>query len=334
MSTLVLSQREVGSLLSIADCIDVMSDALSALANGEAVVPLRSVTMLPGQNAFAMMPAHLGSRQVVGAKVITFFNGNSATPYDCHQGAVLLFETQHGRLIAIMDATTITTVRTAAVTAVATRLLSRPNSGVLAILGAGVQARAHLEAMSLVRPIREVRVWSRSTERARSLVAYAGKEFGIEGRVSGTAAEAVRGADVVCTTTSATEPVLQGAWLSPGTHVNAIGASVPSGREIDTETVRRSRLYVDRRESALREPGDMLVPLGEGAITPDHIVGEIGEVLTGKAPGRRDAQEITLFKSLGLAVEDVAAAQFVHARALELGVGAQLELGGDRHGVD
>lgn len=331
MTTLLITQVEVRRLLPLAECIDAMAAALAQLANGEALSPLRSVTILPdGQSAFAMMPAWCGPQRVVGAKVITAFNGNNGTPYDSHQGAVLLFETSHGRLLAIVDATAITTIRTAAVSAVATRLLAREDARVLAILGAGVQARAHLEAIAAVRPLGEVRIWSRTSERARELAREAAERCGGHAYAVATAEEAVRGADIVCTTTSAVAPVLEGDWLQPGTHVNAIGACVPFARELDTAAVVRARLYVDRRDAALREPGDLVEPLRAGAITPAHIVGEIGDVLTGRAPGRRAPDEITLFKSLGLAVEDVAAARLVYDRAVRDQVGTAVELGGLR----
>lgn len=331
MATRILSQADVTSLLDMGECIELMASTLAALARGEAVAPLRSVTMLPGgRSAFAMMPAYLGGDRSLGAKVITFVNDNHGTEHDSHQGAVLVFEPRHGSLVAIVDATAITTIRTAAVSAVATRLLAREDASVLAILGAGVQARAHVDAIAKVRPIRELRVWSRSTAHARSLASHAAERYGLEAKACSTAAAAVEGASIVCTATSATEPVLEGTWLSPGTHVNAVGACVPSAREIDTATVVRSRLYVDRRDSALHEPGDILVPLKEGAMTPDHIVGEMGELLIGKAPGRTHDDEITLFKSLGLAVEDLASAEHVYRCACDRQVGTELDLGGRR----
>jgi ornithine cyclodeaminase len=278
------------------------------------------------------MPGYIavGGQNVIGAKVITVYPGNHGTAFDSHQGAVLLFDAENGSLAALLDATAITTTRTAAVSAVATRLLARETASTLAILGAGVQGHAHVHAMCAVRPIRAVRVWSRTRAHAEGLAAMARDELGLEAFVGSTGAEAVDGADIVCATTSAREPVLLGEWLSPGTHVNAVGASQRSAREIDSATVIRSRLYVDRRESALKEPGDLLVPLEDGDIGPEHIVGEIGEVLIGRAPGRRDASEITLFKSLGLAIEDLAAAAHVLAAAERTGAGVRVELGGAR----
>jgi ornithine cyclodeaminase len=246
---------------------------------------------------------------------------------------VLLFDPDNGSLAAILDATPITTIRTAAVSAVATRLLARDSAETLAIIGSGVQAHAHVEAIHAVRPIKTVRVWSRNAEHARRLAAAAQDRFGLDAFVTPTAGEAVHDADIVCTTTSAREPVLLGEWLSPGTHVNAIGASQRSARELDSAAVVRSRLYVDRRESALKEPGDILVPLEDGDIGPDHIVAEIGELLIGKGGdvGRRTDDEITLFKSLGLAIEDLAAASHVYGAALRTGNGVRVELGGARH---
>jgi ornithine cyclodeaminase len=330
--TLVVNHSDVLALLPMSDCIDAMTDALRTLALGGALLPLRQVVRLPnGRDAFALMPAALDEPSALGAKVITVFPGNDATAYDSHQGAVLLFDTAYGRLIAILDASTITALRTAAVTAVATRLLARPDARTLALLGAGVQAETHLESISLVRPIDEVRVWSRSGERAHRFA----EKFTAAGTrivVCPTAREAVEGAHVVCTVTSSREPVLLGDWLAPGAHVNAVGASLATSRELDSAAVVKARLYVDRRESALNEGGDFLVPKREGLIGDDHIVGEIGELLTDppRIEGRRTNQEITLFKSLGLAIEDLAAARRIYDRAVAAGAGSWLELGGLR----
>jgi ornithine cyclodeaminase len=281
-------------------------------------------------NIFALMPAYLGEPRSVGVKVLTVFPVNHGTPFDAHQGAVLLFEADHGRLLAILDATMVTAIRTAAVSAVATRLLAREDADELAIIGAGTQGRMHLEAMTVVRPVRRVRVWSRTTEHARSLAQYAREKFDLQAEVCSTPARAVERASIVCTTTASPTPVLEGDWLRMGAHVNAVGACIPTTRELDTAAVRRARLYVDRRESALAEPGDILVPLAEGAIGRDHIVAEIGELLLdrGAQLGRRNDDDITLFKSLGLAVEDLAAAHHVYHKASASGVGSWIALGG------
>jgi alanine dehydrogenase len=331
---LILSQADVERLLPLEQCIDVMAATLAALARGEAVLPLRTVIVVPNTtDAFAVMPAYLGSPRTVGAKVITVYPGNHGTQFDSHQGAVLLFDPDNGSLVAVIEASAVTTIRTAAVTAVATRALSRENASTLAMIGSGVQAYAHLESMCAVRPITSVRIWSRNADHARSFARVASERFGLETTVADTCAAAVRDADVVCLATSAREPVLNGEWLTPGTHINAIGASQATAREVDSDAVVRSRLYVDRRESALNEPGDILVPLREGRITPEHIVGEIGEVLIGRVEGRRSDDEITLFKSLGLAIEDLAAASFVYAEAVRTGAGTSVELGGTRHAL-
>jgi len=327
---IVLSQRDVVELLSMRDCIDVMGSTLAALARGESLLPLRTVVRLPNdKDFFAVMPAYVGSPESMGAKVITVFNDNHGTELDSHQGAVLLFDAKNGSLSAVLDATAITAIRTAAVSALATKHLARAGADELAILGSGVQARSHLDSIPCVRRIRRARIWSRSRAHAQKLADEYRDRFP-EITVHDDAESAVRGASIVCTVTSSDQPVLLGRWLSPGTHVNAVGVSQPRAREIDTDVVTRSSLFVDRRESALKEPGDILQPLHDGAITPDHIRAEIGEVAAGLEPGRKSEDEITLFKSLGLAVEDIAAAQFVYAKARERKVGTTVELGGKR----
>jgi alanine dehydrogenase len=329
LEILILNQTEVTALLPMAECMDVMADALRALSRGDAILPLRTVIRIPdGPNAFGAMPAYLGTPGAIGIKVISVFPENSGVHLDSHQGAVLLFEVERGQLIAILDATAITAIRTAAVSGVATRALAREDAGDLAILGAGVQAMTHLEAMCLARPIQRVRVWSRTVERARKFAIQAAELCDIPVDSVASPKETVAGAAIVCTVTASREPVLLGEWLAPGTHVNAVGASLPSARELDGEAVQRSRLYVDRRESALNEAGDFLIPKREGRITDGHIVGELGDLLLGRIPGRRSLDEITVFKSLGLAVEDVAAAHRIYANAVSSGIGTRVELGG------
>jgi ornithine cyclodeaminase len=316
MSVLVLGRADIAQLLPMRDCIDVMAGVLSELTRGAAILPLRQVLRLPdGKSAFAVMPAYLGQPKAVGAKVITVFPDNHGTPFDSHQGAVLLFEAEHGSLAAVMDASSITAIRTAAVSGLATRLLARDDATDLAILGSGVQARTHLEAVRAVRGVNRVRVWSRSRDAVRAFAEGESRRHGVEIEPAPSARAAVEGADIVCTVTASREPVLAGEWLRDGAHVNAVGASLPFARELDTAAIARSRLYVDRRESALNEAGDFLIPRKEGVIGDDHIVGEIGDVLLGRVPGRRSSDEMTVFKSLGLAVEDVAAAAYIYERA-------------------
>jgi len=331
MKTLIVSQPEIARLLPMRECIEAMAKALEATARGEVVLPLRQVVPLPHHlGALASMPVYAESPRAMAVKVIAVFPGNHGTPFDSHQGAVLLFEGEHGGLCAILDASEVTAIRTAAVSGVATRLLAREAAGDLAILGSGVQARTHLEAMLAVRRMRRVRVWSPTAEKRERFAEREGRRHGITVEAASTAEGAVRGADLICTTTSSREPVLEGAWLAPGAHVNAVGSSIKSARELDTPAVARSRLFVDRRESTFNEAGDFLIPKAEGAIGDDHIRGEIGEILLGTLRGRESDQEITLFKSLGLAVEDLAAAQLVYARAVEQGMGTWVELGGSR----
>ena len=332
---LFVSQEEVPGLLPMAGCIETMERALATLARGQAQQPLRSILWLPGKpGALGLMPASIEPDRVLGVKVISFFHGNEGTELDTHQGAVLLFEAERGRLLAVIDATSITAIRTAAVSGVATKLLARADAQDLAIIGSGVQARTHLEAVLQVRKVRRVRVASQSPERAKRFADRESARRGVTVEPVGSVREAVLGADIICTATSAKEPILEGAWISAGAHINAVGSSVPSARELDTAAVVRSRLYVDRRESTLNEAGDFLTPKKEGAIGDDHIVGEIGEVLTGKAPGRRSKDEITLFKSLGLAVEDVASARHIFEEARRTGKGRFVPFGGGRHDAD
>jgi alanine dehydrogenase len=335
MEVLIVNQEEVPRLLPMAECMDAMARVLATLADGGAILPLRSILWLPDKvGGLGLMPAALLPDRVVGLKAITFFPGNEGTELDTHQGAVLLFEAERGRLLAILDATSITAIRTAAVSGVATRLLAREDAGDLAIIGSGVQARTHLEAMTVARRIRRVRVAGKDRERAKAFAARESARHGLRVEVAESVREAVAGADIICTTTSSRDPVLSGDWIAPGAHINAVGSSVPHARELDTAAVVKSRLYVDRRESTLNEAGDFLIPKKEGTVTDAHIIAEIGEVLTGRAKGRRSPDEVTLFKSLGLAVEDVASARHIYEKAKASGTGRFLDFGGSRHAND
>ncbi|HEX3113654.1 MAG TPA: ornithine cyclodeaminase family protein [Candidatus Eisenbacteria bacterium] len=329
MKVLLVNEAGVHELLPMDACVSLMRDALTALSRGDAVLPLRSKMFLPDQSGLlGLMPGYLGDPRSFGLKVVAVMPGNHGTPYDSHQGVVMLFGVEHGEPLAILDASAITAIRTAAASAAATGVLARSDAGDLALIGSGVQARTHLAAMKAVRPLRRVRVWSRNRANAERFASEEAKAAGVPIEVAETAEAAVKGADLVCTTTSSREPVLQGAWLAAGAHVNAVGACFPNAREVDTEAVRRARLYTDCRESCLKEAGDFIIPRNEGAIDDGHLVGEVGDVFLGKIPGRRSPNEITLYESLGVAVEDLAAAHAIHRRARETGAGTWLEWGG------
>ena len=317
----------------MADCMDVMAETLQMLSSNTALNPLRTIMWLPDKSGLiGMMPSYLGDRDVMGLKAISVFPGNHTTDFDSHQGSVMLFETKNGRLLAMMDAGKITAIRTAAVSGVATRLLARSDASVLAILGSGVQAGTHLEAMRLARDITAAKIWSRSSTHAEEFAARESAIHGLPIETVSSVAEAVDGADIICTVTSANEPILQGDWISPGTHINAVGSSVAFARELDTSAVVKSKLFVDRRESTLNEAGDFLIPKKEGAIDDDHIRGEIGELLLNKTIGRNSAEDITLFKSLGLAAEDVASAHYIYRKMAKQNMGAWVEFGALKSG--
>jgi ornithine cyclodeaminase len=297
----LLDEQQVRQLLPMDECIDVMAAALASLARGELHNPLRFVVRPPGEpSLLGLMPAHRsGPSKLWALKAVAIFPGNAKRGLDSHQGFVALFDGDTGEPRALVNAGGITAIRTAAVSAVATKLLAREGARTLAILGTGTQARSHLEAMRAVRDFERILVWSgsgRSLDGAESV---------------GTAEEALGDADVVCTTTASGEPVVQRQWLKPGVHLNAVGSSVPNARELDSQTMADASLYVDRRESLLNEAGDFLFPQREGLIGPDHVRGELGELLLGTVEGRRSDDEITVFKSQGIAVEDLAAAELV-----------------------
>src|SRR5215218_2566582 len=297
LEPLNLDESTVGRLLSMEEVIAAMERALADFSSGTVIQPVR--TMLPvaeHQGFLGLMPAYTGS--ALGTKVVAFYPRNTAVP--THHATILLFRPETGELIVSMDGRLITEVRTAAVSAVATKHLARADASVLALIGSGVQARSHLKALRLVRDFHEVRVWS-----PRHAADFP-RQFGVRPCLS--AEEAVRGADVIVTATTSKVPVLRGEWLSPGAHINAVGAPRPDWRELDDEALRRARVYVDSREAAFKESGDV--------IAAGQIFAEVGELVTGAKPGRRSAEEVTLFKSLGLAVEDVETADLVYGKAV------------------
>lgn len=307
----------------MAECIELMSDALKDLSKGELIQPLRMIVRPPdADGVMAMMPAYRqGPRKAFGLKAICFFHGNPAFGKDAHQGCVLLSSGETGEPLAIMNASAITEIRTAAVTAVATRLLSRPEANQLAIVGSGLQARAHLVSISLVRSINRARVVSLNPAHSKQLAEEMSDQFPFPIEAMTQVDEALKDADLIVTATSARQPVLRREWIAAGAHVNGIGTYSVAAREIDGATMAASRIFVDRRESAINEAGDYVLAEQEGLIGPGSIVGEIGEVLLGEKPGRTSPDEITLFKSLGLAVEDMACAEYLYEKAKNRNVG-------------
>ncbi|GAB4268047.1 MAG: alanine dehydrogenase [Thermoleophilia bacterium] len=326
MELLVLDQAQTWELLSVESCMPVMAAALSALARGQGCQPLRTVMAPEGAaGLLGLMPAYLdGAEPALGVKVIGVFPGNRERGQDSHQGAVVLLNPETGEPRAFIDASALTGIRTAAVSALATQELAREDAGDLALIGVGVQAAYHLEALAAVRPLRRVRVVGRSGASARRFAREWGGRFPFPVQPVADVAEAVRGADLVVTATTATAPVLAGAWLAPGAHVNVIGG--PGCREVDNEALARAALFVDSREAVAAESGEYRAALAEGAIGPEHVRAELGEVLAGLRPGRTGPEEITLFKSLGIAVEDVAAAAFLYEQARRRGVGTWVKM--------
>jgi ornithine cyclodeaminase len=332
MRVLILSHRDVVAALPPQACAEAMAAVLAARARGETYHPLRTVMRPPGAaGLMGLMPSWRGEQEGGGAaafalKAICIIPGNPARGLDAHQGTVTLFDGETGAPTAILDASAVTEIRTAAVTAVATGLLARADARTLAVLGAGVQGRAHLTSLAGVRDFERVRVYSPTRAHAEALAEQADLP-GAQVSAAATAEEAVRGADVVVAATSSREPVFAHAWLKPGAHVNAVGASTPQAREIDTATVAASAMFCDSRESVRHEAGEFQLAISEGAITgEEHIRAELGEVLAGSAPGRRGDGELTLFRSLGIGVEDLAAAEIAVAAAREQGLGTEVEL--------
>ncbi|WP_256703927.1 ornithine cyclodeaminase family protein [Paenibacillus sp. FSL H8-0259] len=320
----MVNGKEVAEILTMESCIAVMETVLADLSEGEAVQSLRQVLPLEERNVLGMMPGYLRREGIAGAKIISVFPGNHGSGLPSHQGMVSLFDAATGVPLAIVDGQSITAIRTAAVSAAATKLLAREEAESLAVLGTGEQARSHLEAMLQVRGIKRAKVWSRTPGKARAFADAMSSRWNAEITAALSVQDAVMDADIICTATAAGEPVLHGAWVKPGAHINAIGACRAHERELDTALVAGARLYVDRLESAVHEAGDYLIPLSEGSITADHIIGEIGGLLKGRVPGRGSGNEITLFKGLGLAVQDLAAAFYIYKQAVALHKGVEI----------
>ena len=319
----ILNREAVAQALSHAECIDAMEAAMRAVSRGDTIMPLRRYMDIPQQGGkFTLMPGYLGNPCTFGVKIVSKYPRCEDSPYGSHVGAVMIFDPGEGIPLALLDGSELTAIRTAAASALATRVLARNGSATLAVLGTGTQARHHILALTCVREINEIRVWGRNAGHARKLVRELALSDSVSVVVSGSAREAVDGARIVCTTTSAADPVLKGKWLAPGCHVNLVGAAIASSAEADIEVVTRSRFFVDYRASAMDQAGELLAAIGSGAVTESHVAGEIGEVLEGSVTGRRNDQEITVYKSLGVAAQDLAAgyAAFRNAESRNIGV--------------
>ena len=324
MKLRVLSANDVTRLLPMRECIEVMERALAAFARGEVVQPVRLMTRTADESGvLALMPAHVGGIGF-GFKAVTVFHGNDERGLPSHQGLITLIDAETGTPLALMDGTRITAMRTAAVSAVATRHLARTDASVATIIGTGVQARTHAEALACVRELSEIRIVGRRPDAAQQLAAELADR--LPARAFDDAAAALDGADIVATVTASPAPVFAPEAIAPGTHINAVGAYTATTREVPSETVAAARVFVDDRTAALSEAGDLLLAIADGAIDESHVVGTLGEVLIGQVQGRTDAQQITIFESLGLGLEDIAAASQVYGRALEDGIGTDVEI--------
>ena len=323
----LLTEAHVSALLPLADLIAAMEMALSRFSAGEVLQPVRSVLMVgPQQAYFGLMPAYVAEPPQLGAKLVTVFGDNHTRGLPSHLATILLLDPDTGALMALMDGRYITEARTAAVSAVSARHMARADASTLAILGSGVQARSHLEALAAVRPLTQARIWSPRPASRERFVAE------MSGRVPATviaapsAQAAVTGADIVVLVTSSPTPVVDDSWIAPGTHVISVGACRPDHREMDPALVARGHLVVDSRAAALVESGDVVLGIAEGRFLAAHVAGELGDVVRGRLAGRPAADGITIFKSLGMAVEDVVAADLVYRRALDTGAGTELTL--------
>lgn len=326
MEIRILRSADVHALLPMTECIDLMHRTMIAVSEGRVVLPLRSVMVMPGNlGMLGNMPGYLAEPECFGVKLVSLIPRNKPPQYSSHLGLVLLFEVEHGQPVALLDAAEITAIRTAAVSGLATRLLARPDASSLAILGAGEQASSHLAAMLAVRKLKRVRVWARDRDKAAVFAQSEGAKHGIPIEVADTVKDAVTQADIICTVTKAREPILLGEWIEPGTHLNIVGSSVAATAEIDTPAVLKSRFFVDYRSSTITEGGEYLRALRAGAITPEHILAEIGEVANGSKAGRTSPNDVTLYKSLGIAPEDLASAHYVLQKARERGVGQVID---------
>lgn len=319
----VFNHEAVETLLPVDECIEIVRHSLIALAESKVHQPLRMVVAPEASDGLmAMMPCHIsGDTPAFGLKAVCVFHENPKIGKDAHQGLVLLVDPATGEPQAVLDASAITKIRTAAASAVATDVLARPDASRLAIIGTGVQARAHLLAMMSVRPITNVSAIGRDANRLQQFIDDMSPKVTAKITAASSIEDAVRDTDLIVTATTAKEPILQAGWIAPGCHINAVGSSIPTARELSSELMATGLVFADRRESLINESGDFLMAVNDGAIDESNIVAEVGEVLVGQAPGRNSDNDITIFKSLGLAVQDVASAQYVLKAGLAHGIG-------------
>jgi ornithine cyclodeaminase len=323
----IISQSDVERLLPVTACIDVMRQAMIATSRRNATLPIRQFMPIPDSvGKLAIMPGTLGDPTCFGIKLVCKYERPHHDPLGTHIGMVLLFDSVKGIPLAMIEGSSLTSIRTSAASALATDLLARPEATRLAIIGNGEQARRHIAAMRAVRDIRSVKVWGRDATRATDFAERMADTQGIEVTAERSAALAVIDADIICTTTSAKSPILFGAEIPPGAHLNLVGSAIPSTAEVDDEAVRRSRFFVDYKDAAMASAGELLKAIEAGQVTADHIVGEIGEVADGTIKGRRSESEITLYKSLGVASQDLAAAHSIWRMAEAQGAGAEIDL--------
>lgn len=323
----LLTEQHVQSLLPMSDLIAAMESALARFSSGEVVQPVRTVLSVgPTKAFFGVMPAYIEGPARLGTKLVTVFNGNVQRGLPSHLATILLLDPDTGSLLAVMDGRYITEARTAAVSAVSTRFLARADAATLAVIGTGVQARSHVEAYAEVRALREIRVWSPQARSRERFVAEMTGHVPVPIVAAETPETALRDADLVVLATSSPTPVVERAWVQPGAHVVSVGACRPDQREMDPDLVADARFYVDSRAAALVESGDVVQGIAEKRFRADHIRGELGEVVLGRTEGRRSDDELTIFKSLGMAVEDVTAADLAFRKAVETGAGTELVL--------
>jgi ornithine cyclodeaminase len=323
----VISGRELRELLPFDACVEAVEQAMRGVSRGRALMPLRQFMQVPARDGkLAWMPGALHDPECFGIKLLSLFPGNPRVGLSSHVGLYVLYESAHGRPLAIMEASALTAIRTAAASVVATQALARPDSKTLAIIGTGEEARSHVDAFQAVRPFERVVVWGRREEAANALAEHARRAGCDSVEVAASVAAAAADADVICTVTGSPTALLFGREVRPGTHLNLVGASIPTSREVDDDLVAKARYFVDFRGSAMAQAGELLDAIKAGRVTAAHIRGEIGDVLNGSAPGRTAAADVTIYKSLGVAAQDLAGALLVYRNALERGLGTKATL--------